>query len=78
MPGARISKRRKIVQKSYFYSTIKLKFFIILFEIRKCCLFLHTTIEFIVEIMKIVKGHLNKKFHMKKILMNLPVIKREK
>jgi hypothetical protein len=34
--------------------------------------------EFNDEIMKIVQGNLNKKCHMKKLSMNLPVIKQEK
>jgi hypothetical protein len=41
-------------------------------------LFVQTTFEFNDEIMKITQGHLNKKLHMKKLSINLLVIKREK
>jgi hypothetical protein len=52
----------------YFIFTLQLNrnFFIILFEIRRCSLFVHTTRKFNEKIMKIAQGHLNKKFHMKK------------
>jgi hypothetical protein len=49
-----------------------------LFEICRYFLLVHTSCEFNDEIMKIAQGHLNKKFHMKKLLMNMLVIKREK
>jgi hypothetical protein len=68
--GAKLSKSRiSILQLNRHFS-------IILFEIRRFYLFVHTACEFNDEIMKI--GHLNKTFHMKKLSMNLPVIKREK
>jgi hypothetical protein len=54
----------------------KVVIFMTFFEIRKCSLFVPTTCEFNDEIMKI--GYLNKKFQVKKLSMNLPVIKREK
>jgi hypothetical protein len=54
------------------------KFSILLFEIRKCCLLIYTTCESYDEIMKIAQVNFNKKFHAKKLSMNLSVVKREK
>jgi hypothetical protein len=53
-------------------------FSIMLFELSRCCLFVHTTCELNDEIMKIAQGHLNKKIHMKELPMNLPARKTEK
>jgi hypothetical protein len=68
--GAKLCKSRTFILQFIRH------FSIIHFEVRICCLFIYTTCEFIYEIMKIER--LNKKFHMKKLSMNLSVIKREK
>jgi hypothetical protein len=66
--GAKLCKFRIFILQSNRH------FSIILFDIRRCYLFVHITNEFKDEIVKIAQGHLNKIFHMKKLSMNLPVI----
>jgi hypothetical protein len=70
--SVKLCKNRIIILQSSRY------FSIILFKIRRCCLFLHTTCECNDKIMKIAPGHLSKKFHTKKLSMNTLIMNREK
>jgi hypothetical protein len=74
--GRELQRGAKLYKSRIFIQQLNRHFSIILFEIHRCCLFVHTTCEFNDEIMKI--GHLNKTFHIKKLSMNLPVIKQKK
>jgi hypothetical protein len=67
----------KLCESRIFILQPKQHFFIVLFEVRRCCLFLHTAYEFNDEIMKIAQGHLNKKFQVRKLSTDLLFVKRE-